>query len=169
MRQSRKADSEERPYLKPEEVAKIIAEAKEPYKTTFALAWAIGRDPSYNVVYMTHPKLRIINTELDNLVSNLRGEVGEIITTWTVLRYLMAEERRLSSGGVAADLKDQNLIFLSLLRQKMQDEIVARLSELSTPKIGRLTFHFASAKLNALQTEEDSFRRFIQREKFEEK
>jgi hypothetical protein len=40
MRQSRKADSEERPYLKPEEVAKIIAEAKEPYKTTFGLAWA---------------------------------------------------------------------------------------------------------------------------------
>jgi len=118
---------------------------------------------------MTHPKLRIINTELDNLVANLRGEVGEVITSWTVLRYLMAEERRLSSTDIAADLKNQNLIFISLLRQKMHDEIVARLSELSTAKIGRLTFHFASAKLNALHAEEDSFRRFIQRERFEEK
>ncbi|MGH7743974.1 MAG: hypothetical protein ACREQ5_04030 [Candidatus Dormibacteria bacterium] len=106
---------------------------------------------------------------MDNLVSNLRGEVGEIITTWTILRYLMAEERRLSSDNVANDLKNQNLIFISILRQKMHDEIVARSSELSTAKIGRLTFHFASAKLNALHTEEDSFRRFIQRERFEEK
>lgn len=32
----------ERPYLKPEEVTKILAEAKEPYKTIFALAWATG-------------------------------------------------------------------------------------------------------------------------------
>jgi len=118
---------------------------------------------------MSHPKLRVINTEMDNLVSNLRGEVGEIITTWTILRYLMAEEGRLSSGDLSNDLKDQNLMFISILKQKMHDEIVARLSEMSTAKIGRLTFHFAAAKLNALHTEEDSFRQFIQRERFEEK
>ncbi len=63
---------------------------------------------------MSHPKLRVINTQLDNLVSNLRGEVGEVITTWTMLRFLMAEERRLSSGDVATDMKNQNLVFISV-------------------------------------------------------
>lgn len=39
-----KADKGERetPYFKPEEVARILAAAKEPYKTIFALAWATG-------------------------------------------------------------------------------------------------------------------------------
>ncbi len=100
-------------------------------------------------VHMSHPKLRIIRTQLDNLVSNLRGEVGEIITTWTMLRFLMTEERRLSSNDIASDMKNQNLAFISVLRDKMHDEIIARLSELANAKIGRLTFHFASAKLNA--------------------
>jgi len=118
---------------------------------------------------MGDPRLRVIRTELDNLVSNLRGEVGEIITTWTMLRFLMAEERRLSSNDVAKDMRNQNLVFISTLRHKMHDEIIARLSELANAKIGRLTFHFASAKLKALQREEDLFRQFIQRHRFEEK
>jgi transcriptional regulator GlxA family with amidase domain len=57
---------------------------------------------------MRHAKLRVIKTELNNLVSNLRGEVGKIITTWTILRFLMAEERRrlandsaIHKGGLA--------------------------------------------------------------------
>jgi len=87
---------------------------------------------------MSHPKLRIIRTQLDNLVSNLRGEVGEIITTWTMLRFLMTEERRLSSNDIASDMKNQNLAFISVLRDKMHDEIIARLSELANAKIGRL-------------------------------
>src|SRR5258705_8005600 len=120
-------------------------------------------------VHMSHPKLRIIRTQLDNLVSNLRGEVGEIITTWTMLRFLMTEERRLCSNDIASDMKNQNLAFISVLRDKMHDEIIARLSELANAKIGRLTFHFASAKLNALHNEQDAFRRFVQRHRFEEK
>jgi integrase len=32
----------EPPYFKPDDVRKILAEAKEPYKTMFALAWATG-------------------------------------------------------------------------------------------------------------------------------
>ena len=115
---------------------------------------------------MSDPRLRVIKTELDNLVSNLRGEVGEIITTWTMLRFLMAEERRLSSNDIAKDMRNQDLAFISTLRHKMHDEIVARLSEFANAKIGRLTFHFASAKLKALQTEEESFRRFVQRHRF---
>jgi integrase len=32
----------ETPYFRPDEAAKIVAEAKEPYKTIFALAWSTG-------------------------------------------------------------------------------------------------------------------------------
>jgi len=118
---------------------------------------------------MSDPRLRVIRTELDNLVSNLRGEVGEIITNWTMLRFLMGEERRLSSNDIAKDMRNQNLAFISILRHKMHDEIVARLSELANAKIGRLTFHFAAAKLKALDAEEESFRRFIECHRFDEK
>jgi hypothetical protein len=118
---------------------------------------------------MSDPRLRVLRTELDNLVSNLRGEVGEIIATWTMLRFLMTEERRLSTSDIAKDMLNHNLAFISTLRHKMHDETVARLSELADAKIGRLTFHFAATKLKALDTEKESFRRFIERNRFEEK
>lgn len=118
---------------------------------------------------MSRKKLRVINTELDNLVSNLRGEVGEVITAWMMLRFLMTDERKRLSKDIAADMRNQELMFVSILRDKMHDEIIARLSELSEDKIGRLNFHFASVKLDALQNEVATFRYFIQRHKFEEK
>jgi hypothetical protein len=60
--------------------------------------------------------------------------VGEIITTWTMLRFLMEEERRRSKPDIAADMRNRDLSFISVLPDKMHDEIVARLSELATAK-----------------------------------
>jgi hypothetical protein len=114
-------------------------------------------------------KLRIHNTQLDNLISNLRGEVGEVITSWVLLRYMMARERELSSDDIAKDMRNESLIFVSMLRSKLADEIVARLSELAEPKIGQLTFYFASQKLKALAAEVEAFSDFIVREKFQQK
>jgi hypothetical protein len=73
-------------------------------------------------------KLRIHNTQLDNLISNLRGEVGEVITSWVLLRYMMAKVRELSSDDIGKDMRNESLIFVSMLRTKLADEIVARLS-----------------------------------------
>jgi hypothetical protein len=114
-------------------------------------------------------KLRIHNTQLDNLISNLRGEVGEVITSWVLLRYMIAKERELSSDDIARDMRNESLIFVSILRTKLADEIVARLSELAEAKIGRLTFYFASQKLKALAVEVEGFSDFIVREKFQQK
>ncbi len=37
---------------------------------------------------MNRPKLRVKNTQLDNLISHLRGEVGEVVMSWVLLRHL---------------------------------------------------------------------------------
>jgi hypothetical protein len=118
---------------------------------------------------MSREKLRVVNTQLDNLISNLRGEVGEIITSWVLLRYMMARERELMSEDIAKDLANQDLVFVGLLRNKLADEIVGRLSELAEAKVGRLTFHFASTKVSKLGEEVERYRAFILRNKFQEK
>jgi len=118
---------------------------------------------------MSNQKLRVHRTQLDNLISNLRGEVGEIITSWVLMRYLMLRERELRSDDIAEDLSNQSLIFVGMLRDKLADEIVGRLSELAEAKIGRLTFHFASVKMSKLADETEAYRKFIERNKFDEK
>ena len=118
---------------------------------------------------MSREKLRIKNTQLDNLTSNLRGEVGEIITSWILLRQMMQRVRDLSSDDMAKDMQNQNLAAASMLRVKLSDEIVARLSELAEQKIGRLTFHFAAEKLGKLEAEVRAFRAYITRKEFHTK
>ena len=118
---------------------------------------------------MSNQKLRIHNTQLDNLISNLRGEVGEVITSWVLLRYMMAKLRKLSSDDIGKDMRNESLIFVSMLRTKLADEIVARLSELAEAKIGQLTFYFAAQKLKKLDAEVETFSDFIVREKFQQK
>lgn len=117
---------------------------------------------------MSRHKLRVKNTPIDNLVSNLRGEVGEVITTWVILRRLIHQERELSSGDISGDMRNQNLMFVSILTHKLTHEVIARLSELAENKVGRLNFHFAVIKLGALEKEVLSFTTFIQRHKFDE-
>lgn len=120
-------------------------------------------------VTVSKQKLRVRNTQLDNLISNLRGEVGEVVTSWVLLRYVMARARELSCDDIGKDVANENLTFVSMFRDKLSDEIVARLSELAQPKIGRLTFHFAAEKLGNLDAEVRAFRNFIAREKFDKK
>jgi hypothetical protein len=128
-----------------------------------------GGNRGCEVVIVSKQKLRVKNTELDNLISNLRGEVGEVVTSWVLLRHIMAQQRELSSDDIAKDMANESLAFVSMLRSKLADEIVARLSELAEPKIGRLTFYFVAEKLGKLEAEVRAFRSFITREKFQQK
>jgi len=118
---------------------------------------------------VTKQKLRVKNTKLDNLISNLRGEVGEVITSWVLLRHMMTRERELSSHDIARSMADQNIAFVYMLRSKVSDDIIARLSELAQPKTGRLTFHFAAEKLGNLEAEVRTFKDLIARGRFEQK
>jgi hypothetical protein len=118
---------------------------------------------------VSNAKRRINRTDLSNLVGNLRGEVGEVITSWTLLRHLKAEAAKLRSHDIAADMQNRPLTTLEVLSGKLEDEIVARLSELAQPKIGQLTFFFASIKLDAFDEDVAGFQRFVRSNGIEEK
>ncbi|MCX6983178.1 MAG: hypothetical protein NT118_00315 [Lentisphaerae bacterium] len=118
---------------------------------------------------MSNNKLRIHNTDIDILISNLRGEVGEIISTWVMMRSFMAQANRLRTNDALKDLENAPLVTLDILTDKLEDEIVSRLAELAEHKVGRLTFHLAHLKLNALEKETSAFTHFIKKNRFEEK
>lgn len=118
---------------------------------------------------MSREKLRVHRTETDNLVANLRGEIGEIITSWILLRDLMIQDHRERSGDPARDIQDTHLIPLRILGDRIEDDIVARLSELAEQKVGRLTFYFTGLKLGKLDAEVKAFSRFINTRRFRER
>jgi hypothetical protein len=43
---------------------------------------------------MSNRQSRIRDTDTDNLISNLRGEVGEVISTWVLLRRFKSQGLR---------------------------------------------------------------------------
>lgn len=112
---------------------------------------------------MSGKQRKIADTELDNLIANLRGEVGEIITAWVIMRQLMEQSAQLASGDPAKDMADRAYDFVNLLVDKLRDELIGRLSEIAEKKVGRLTFYFAAQKLQTLDAEVDAFEKYIVR------
>jgi hypothetical protein len=118
---------------------------------------------------MTHKKLRLHNTQADNLISNLRGELGEVILSWILYRYLRAQAAPRLTEDPTAISRDPFLFILDALMERLEDDICARLSELAQDKIGRLNFAFASHKLGALRQEVQDFSAFVDRSRIKEK
>jgi hypothetical protein len=114
-------------------------------------------------------RVRVRQTDSDVLVSTLRGEVGEAITSWVLLRHFMAMAKALESDDPVADAQNRELAYLYLLTGKLKDELTAKLSELADPKIGRTNFFFVATKLNALETEVKEFSAFVVRSGLREK
>jgi len=114
-------------------------------------------------------KHRLYSTETDNLISNLRGEVGEIIFTWVLLRNLMAQASILRSGDPSKDMENRQLLVLNALVDKLEDEVAARLSELAQFKIGRLNFFFAYQKLGQPEGDVQEFAKFVEKSRIKEK
>jgi len=118
---------------------------------------------------MSNKQLRIHNTDIDNLISNLRGEVGDIVFSWIVMQKFIHQSRGLQTDNIDEDLKNPQLILANSLIDKLENEIISRLSELADEKIGRLTFHFAQKKLGVLNDETTNFISFMEKEKFRKK
>lgn len=112
------------------------------------------------------------NTQLDNLISNLRGEVGDIILTWKLYLRLRRNTRYLYSNDIEKDLRDPNIALLEILIEKLEDEIVSRLSELAEQEIGQLTFYFAQRKLEKqddLSSDVLEYKKYVEKERFKDK
>jgi hypothetical protein len=118
---------------------------------------------------MSCEKQRIHDTDTGNLISNLRGEVGEIITSWTIMRSFMDQAAKLKTKDLQVDFKNAKLITFYSMIDKLEDEIISRLSELAEHKTGQLTFYFAYRKLKLLENEVETFTRFIKKYRFNEK
>ncbi|MDI1256689.1 MAG: hypothetical protein PSV16_11370 [Flavobacterium sp.] len=106
-------------------------------------------------------KSRFDNTDLENLISNLRGEIGVIIQSWTLMRDLLFEYRSLCSDDFIKDSQNNKLSKLHLLKKKVENEIIAALSELGEKKYRYVNFYFATAKLNAYKADADEFENFL--------
>lgn len=118
---------------------------------------------------MADERVRVLKTAADVLVANLRGEVGEVVTTWLLLRHFMAAASKLQSDDPGEDLPNKELAFLWLLKGKLKNELIARLSELADEKIGRTNFYFAARKLKNFDAQAAEFSRFIIANKLRQK
>lgn len=100
-------------------------------------------------------------TNLDLLISNLRGEIGEIIETWTLYRELEIICLSLKTNDFEIDLKNQELLKNEVLKKKLKNDIISSLSELAEKKYGQINFHFACKKLNSFENECKNFENYI--------
>jgi hypothetical protein len=118
---------------------------------------------------MSNGKLKMISTETDNLISSLRAEVGAIIDSFLLMRKFKAGAAALQTDSFSADMQNAELNSLYVLKEKLEDEIVARLSELAECKVGCINFFFASEKLGALRSEVREFGKRIEKSRFSRK
>src|SRR5438067_5899145 len=118
---------------------------------------------------MSREKRRMGSTPSDYLLSNLAGELSEIGTCWILMRQFIVSGNRLRSDDISKDLSNPDLTFVYVLNDKLEDDLVARLSELAEAKIGRLNFYFAAEKLGKFHDDVKLFSDYIARNGFRKK
>lgn len=85
---------------------------------------------------------------------------------------LRENTRYLYSPDIEKDLQNPDIALLEILTDKLEDEIVSRLSELAEQGIGQLTFYFAQRKLEYkvdLSIDVLEYKRFVDKERIKEK
>lgn len=118
---------------------------------------------------MANEKLRVTRTNPEVLIGNLRGEVGEAITNWIILRQLIGSAKHLQTDDLAADMRNEDLAFINAVKDRISNDLILTLAELAEPKVGQTTFHFAAKKLGSLQREVEDYRTFVVSNSLKEK
>jgi hypothetical protein len=96
-------------------------------------------------------------------VSTLRGEIGEVVTTWILWRMYRIQELRQQTSDLDADTRDLGLRLLGIVIARLRDDITARLSELGEEKLHRVNFHVLALKEPRFQSVAAEFTQFVRR------
>ncbi|WP_027125404.1 hypothetical protein [Gelidibacter mesophilus] len=59
-------------------------------------------------------------TETENVISNLRGEVGEIIQSWTLMRDFYVLSNELQTDNLMENRTNQELNKINLIKKKFK-------------------------------------------------
>ena len=105
-------------------------------------------------------------TDIAVITSALRGEIGDIIETWTLYRDLHDTCQSLRSENIEIDLKNQELLKIRVIKKKLKNQIISALSELAEKKYGQITFSFACNKLGCYQQDCITYQEFIKANDF---
>jgi hypothetical protein len=118
---------------------------------------------------MSKKKYRSTQTDTNLLISSIRGEVGELIASWHLYRDLMLSFRKLRTSDSSKDFLNPELNRIRVLINKLEDDMVSRLSELAARKVGRTNFFFASQRFKVLTKQVEDFESFVGDNKFRER
>ncbi len=104
---------------------------------------------------------KLNQTDSNKLVGLLRGEVGEIIEAWILLRYYDDKAYQMQSHDIIADCNNQEYLIINKTRKIFSNDIIQSLSELSSSSYGQLNFNFAGDKLKVDKSEIKNFTKYI--------
>src|SRR5436305_12577739 len=82
------------------------------------------------------------------------------------MQQFIVSGNRQRSDDISKDLSNPELTFVYVLNDKLEDDLVARLSELAEAKIGLLNFYFAAEKLGKFHDDVKLFSDYIARNGF---
>ncbi len=117
-------------------------------------------------ISLTMSKSVLKRTDVDNIITNLRGELGSIIEVWTLMREQYIVTNQLASDDLIETFRRPDFNKSYIIKKKLTDDIISRLSELSNKSYGKLNFYFATQKLGMLNLEFEEYRDFIVKHNF---
>ena len=104
---------------------------------------------------------KLNKTDPDKLITLLRSEVGEIIESWIVYNYYNTQAYKLQTTNILEDQQNPELQVLNITRRKFKNDIILRITELSSADYKTINFHYASDKFKVHKEEIKSFRNYL--------
>ena len=114
-------------------------------------------------------RIRVKRTNQDALIGTIRGEVGEAIANWILLRHLIAASKAVETDDISTDMRNSDLALVYALKGRIKEDFILTLAGLAERKLDRATFYFVTQKIDALHSDEEKFRKYIERNKLKQK